>query len=215
MTRKEFLRTAASAPALLTQAGKRRNLVFILSDDHRYDFMSCAGHPFLKTPNLDRMARGGVWFRNAFVTTSLCSPSRASILSGLYVHAHGVTDNITPLPPHVVTFPQILQKHGYRTGYIGKWHMGGESDDPRPGFDRWISFRGQGVYYNPVLNFDGQRRQVKGYVTDILTEEALKFIEENKGRPFLLYLGHKAVHHEFLPAERHKQLYSDVPLPYP
>jgi N-acetylglucosamine-6-sulfatase len=215
MTRKEFLRTAVAAPAVLTQAGKRRNLVFILSDDHRYDFMSCAGHPFLKTPNLDRLAKGGVWFRNAFVTTSLCSPSRASILTGLYVHAHGVTDNVTPLPPGLVTFPQLLQKHGYRTGYIGKWHMGGESDAPRPGFDRWISFRGQGVYWNPVLNFDGQRRQVEGYVTDILTEEAIKFIEENKSRPFLLYLGHKAVHHEFFPAERHKNLYSDVPLPYP
>lgn len=215
MTRKDFLRSAAAAPALLTQAGKRRNLVFILSDDHRYDFMSCAGHPFVRTPNLDRMARGGVRFRNAFVTTSLCSPSRASILTGLYVHAHGVTDNITPLPPQLVTFPQILQKHGYRTGYVGKWHMGGDSDDPRPGFDRWISFRGQGVYWNPVLNFDGQRRQVQGYVTDILTEEAVRFIRESRGRPFLLYVGHKAVHHEFSPAERHKHLYSDVALPYP
>lgn len=214
MTRKQFLQALAAAPAVLAQTGKR-SLVFILTDDHRYDVMSCAGHPFVRTPQLDRLARGGVLFRNAFVTTSLCSPSRASILTGLYVHAHGVTDNVTPLPSHVTTFPQILQQHGYRTALIGKWHMGGESDAPRPGFDRWVSFRGQGQYWNPVINFDGQRRQVKGYVTDILTEEALKFIEEHAGRPFLLYLGHKAVHHEFYPAERHKHLYADDPIPYP
>ncbi len=217
MTRKDFLKTAAAAaaaPALLSQT-KKRNLVFILTDDHRFDVMGCAGHPFVKTPNLDRLALGGVLFKNAFVTTSLCSPSRASILTGQYVHAHGVTDNVTPLPPGLVTFPQVLQKHGYRTALLGKWHMGGDTDEPRPGFDRWVSFRGQGQYWNPVINFDGQRRKVEGYVTDILTEEALRFIDENAGRPFLLYLGHKAVHHEFFPAERHKNLYSDVPIPYP
>ena len=214
MTRKEFLKTAAAAPALLSQS-RKRNLVFILSDDHRYDVMSCAGHPFVKTPGMDRLARGGVLLRNAFVTTALCSPSRASVLTGQYVHAHGVTDNVTPLPSPLVTFPQALQKHGYRTGYVGKWHMGGDTDAPRPGFDRWVSFRGQGDYWNPTINFDGQRRKVPGYVTDILTDEALQFIDQNAGRPFLLYLGHKAVHADFFPAERHKSLYSDVKIPHP
>lgn len=211
MTRRSFLSTA---PALLAR-NRPRNLVFILADDHRYDVMSCAGHPFVQTPGLDRLARGGVRFTNAFVTTSLCSPSRASILTGQYVHAHGVTDNVSPLPPGLVTFPQVLQSAGYRTALIGKWHMGGETDAPRPGFDRWASFRGQGVYNDPVLNIDGERRQVKGYVTDILTEEALRFIGENASRPFLLYLGHKAVHADFYPAPRHRNLYAKAAIPHP
>ena len=216
MTRNTFLRTSAAACAapLLSQS-RRRNLVFILSDDHRFDMMGCMGHPWLKTPNMDRMAEGGVLFRNAFVTTSLCSPSRASILTGRYVHAHGVTDNVTPLPAGLTTFPQVLQQHGYYTGFFGKWHMGGESDAPRPGFHRWVSFRGQGAYYDPTLNIDGTRRKVTGYTTDLLTEEALRFIRQNAGRPFLLYLGHKAVHGNFDPAERHKSLYSSEPVPYP
>ncbi len=216
MTRNTFLRTSAAACAapLLSQS-RRRNLVFILSDDHRFDMMGCSGHPWLKTPNMDRMARNGVLFRNAFVTTALCSPSRASILTGRYVHAHGVTDNVTPLPASLTTFPQVLQRHGYQTGLFGKWHMGGESDEPRPGFNRWVSFRGQGRYLDPVLNFDGIRRGVKGYVTDIVTDEALKFVRQCAGRPFLMYLSHKAVHAEFRPADRHTMLYSSEPIPYP
>ncbi|MFB3827724.1 MAG: sulfatase-like hydrolase/transferase, partial [Bryobacteraceae bacterium] len=216
MTRKGFLQSAAAAAAapLLGQA-KKRNLVFILIDDLRFDMMGCMGHPFLKTPNIDRLARGGVLFRNAFVTTSLCSPSRASILTGQYVHAHGVTDNVSPLPSRLVTFPQILQKNGYKTALIGKWHMGGDTDAPRPGFDRWVSFRGQGEYTNPAMNFDGTRRQLKGYVTDIITDEAVRFIRENAARPFMLYVGHKGVHADFFPAERHKNMYSDVAIPHP
>ena len=113
MTRNSFLTSMAAAAArpLLAQTGKR-NLVLILSDDHRYDMMSCLGHPWVKTPHMDRLAADGVLFRNAFVTTSLCSPSRASILTGQYVHAHGVTDNITRLPSHLMTFPQVLREHG-------------------------------------------------------------------------------------------------------
>jgi N-acetylglucosamine-6-sulfatase len=209
-----MLAGAAVAPALLSQT-RKRNLVFILSDDHRFDMMSAMGHPWLKTPNLDRMARGGTVFENAFVTTALCSPSRASVLTGQYAHSHGVTDNITQLPKNLVTFPQVLQKHGYRTGYVGKWHMGGDTDEAQPGFDRWVSFRGQGEYWNPTINFDGDRKKVNGYMTDILTEESVKFIDQNKSRPFMLYLGHKAVHADFFPAERHKDLYKTEPIPYP
>jgi N-acetylglucosamine-6-sulfatase len=216
MTRKTFLQAIAGASTipLLAQA-RRRNLVFVFSDDHRFDMMGCQGHPWLKTPNFDRLAQGGILFNNAFVTTSLCSPSRATILTGQYVHAHGVTDNVTRLPAALTTFPQVLQQHGYRTALIGKWHMGGASDEPRPGFDRWVSFRGQGRYNDPVFNIDGNRKQVKGYVTDLLTEEALRFVRQNAGRPFLLYLSHKAVHGDFIPAERHKHLYSTEPIPYP
>ncbi len=216
MTRKEFLQTAAAACAVpLFGQAKKRNLVFILSDDHRFDFMGCQGHPWLKTPGMDRMAEGGVLFQNAFVTTSLCSPSRATILTGRYVHAHGVTDNVTALPSNLTTFPQVLQRHGYQTGFFGKWHMGGESDEPRPGFHRWVSFRGQGAYYNPTFNTDGTRQKVEGYTTDLLTTRATEFIRQNSSRPFLLYLSHKAVHGNFDPAERHKNLYSKNPIPYP
>src|SRR5687768_13523820 len=141
---------ATPARAQLQQRAAPRNVVLILSDDHRYDFLGfMPGAPgWLQTPNFDRMADRGAHIRNAFVTTALCSPSRASILTGKYAHRHGVVDNTTPVPPNTVFFPQLLQKAGYRTAYLGKWHMGEAtaSDDPRPGFDHWISFQGQGVY---------------------------------------------------------------------
>jgi N-acetylglucosamine-6-sulfatase len=122
---------------------KPRNVVFILSDDHRYDAMGFMGHPLAKTPNMDAMARDGVHLKNAFVTTSLCSPSRASILTGLYTFRHRVIDNQRMVPEGTLFFPQYLQKAGYATGFVGKWHMGHAKDDPRPGFDYWVSFRGE------------------------------------------------------------------------
>jgi N-acetylglucosamine-6-sulfatase len=125
-----------------TPVGKRRNLIFILTDDHRYDAMGfLKGQSWLETPHLDSLARDGVHFRNAVVSTSLCSPSRASILTGQYAHRHHIVDNNTAIPRGTHFFPQDLQKAGYQTAFIGKWHMGGESDDPQPGFNRWISFR--------------------------------------------------------------------------
>ena len=198
-----------------------RNVVFILSDDHRYDFMGF--HPkapdFLETPSLDRMAAEGAHIANAFVTTSLCSPSRASILTGQYAHRHEIVDNSSPIPPGTRFFPQDLQEAGYATGFFGKWHMGEADDEPQPGFDRWVSFRGQGVYNNPTLNIDGERREVPGYVTDILTDLALDWLGQQQrtapDEPFFLYLSHKAVHAEFEPAGRHAGRYADVAIPYP
>jgi N-acetylglucosamine-6-sulfatase len=206
--------------ALLLQATPR-NVVFVLSDDHRYDFIGF--HPgapdWLETPNLDRMAREGAHLANAFVSTALCSPSRASILTGQYAHRHGVVDNNRDVPAGTRFFPEYLRSAGYRTAFIGKWHMGHESDEPRPGFDRWVSFRGQGVYYDPVLNIDGKRVQQKGYTSDILTDYAIDWLEAQRkqapGKPFFLYLSHKAVHAEFAPAERHRGRYRDVALTYP
>jgi N-acetylglucosamine-6-sulfatase len=218
MTRRQLASGALAAAATAAPASaqsRQRNLVFILSDDHRHDAMGFTGHPWLKTPGLDRIARQGVHVQNAFVTTALCSPSRASILTGMYGHAHGVLDNVSPLPSHLITFPQLLQKQGYQTALIGKWHMGGDSDEPRPGFSRWVSFRGQGDYYNPTFNIDGKRQKSEGYVTDLITNEATRFIDENRERPFMLYVGHKATHADFIPAERHKNLYSTEPIPYP
>jgi len=188
----------------------KRNIVFVLIDDQRYDALSITGHPYLETPKIDDLARNGLLCENAFVTTSLCSPSRASILTGQYAHVHGVMDNGTLLNPDTPTFPQELQKAGYTTGFIGKWHMGGSSDEPRPGWHRWVSFRGQGVYNDPTFNIDGERSKHEGYVTDLITDYAVDFVHENAERPFMLYMSHKAVHAPFTPAERHEGSYDDV-----
>ncbi len=191
-----------------------KHVVFILTDDHRYDAMGFMGHPFLETPHLDSLAHQGVHLKNAFVTTSLCSPSRASILTGLYTHKHTVIDNQRQEPANIIYFPQYLQKAGYRTAYIGKWHMGDEADHPRPGFDRWVSFKGQGTYLPPnTLNVDGKRVPQKGYITDELTDYAIDWLEQQNPAeaPLFLYLSHKAVHANFTPADRHDGDYSDAP----
>lgn len=203
-----------------SEKARPRNVIFILVDDMRHDVMSFAGHPFVKTPHIDRLASEGVHFRNAFVTTSLCSPSRASILTGQYMHKHGVVDNSNPVPEGTKFFPQYLQQAGYATAFIGKWHMGHESDDPQPGFDHWVSFAGQGHYYAPGprwrLNVNGRHVPQRGYITDELTDYALDWLgEQTEEKPFFLYLSHKAVHSEFHPAERHRALYSDVKIDAP
>ena len=210
-----FASEAAVKPEALAGAGKPRNVVFILSDDHRYDAMGFMGHPFLKTPAMDSLAGQGVHLKNAFVTTSLCSPSRASILTGLYTHKHRVIDNNRRVPAGTRFFPEWLQAAGYRTAFIGKWHMGGESDEPRPGFDHWVSFRGQGHYLpgrNITLNVNGERVPQKGYITDELTDYAIDWLKQRKpaGKPFFLYLSHKAVHAGFTPAKRHRGTYADA-----
>ncbi|MHB9009255.1 MAG: sulfatase family protein [Limisphaerales bacterium] len=199
---------------------KPRNVVFILVDDHRYDAMGFAGHPFLKTPRLDSMAANGAHLKNAMVTTALCSPSRASVLTGLYTHKHRVIDNNRAVPEGTVFFPQYLQRAGYDTAFIGKWHMGGAADDPRPGFDHWVSFRGQGDYLPPrpdyTLNVDGRRVKQKGYLTDELTDYAVEWLKARpKDRPYFLYLSHKAVHANFTPAERHAGRYAGAEVPEP
>lgn len=190
-----------------------RNIVFILIDDMRHDSMSNAGHPFLKTPALDALAAGGVKFRNSFVTTSLCSPSRATILTGLYAHRHQILDNSTRLDPALPIFPALLRRAGYRTAFVGKWHMGGSSAEPRPGFDHWASFRGQGKYFVNQFNIDGERRKVEGYVTDVITGLATDWVKKaarDRSRPFMLYMSHKAVHGPFRPAPRHRDAMDDV-----
>lgn len=203
-------------PAPAGDESRPRNIILILSDDHRYDFMGCAGGPeFLETPNLDRMAAGGAHLRNAFVSTSLCSPSRASILTGQYAHRHGVVDNQRPVPEGTVFFPEYLQQAGYETAFVGKWHMGHEHDDPRKGFDHWASFRGQGEYFNPTLNVNGTRGQVAGYTTDVLTDQALAWLRKERSKPFFLYLSHKAVHYPFTPAQRHHGRYEKAKVKYP
>lgn len=181
----------------------------------RWDAMSSASHPFFHTPNIDRIADEGVRFSNAFVTTSLCSVSRASFLTGTYAHTHGVRGNDRNDPdPAIPTFPRLLRESGYVTGFIGKWHMAPHAG-PRPGFDYWLSFRGQGVYLNPTLNENGQEFQASGYVTDLLTDYAVEFLERQQTRPFCLYLSHKAAHANFTPAERHRDAFSQDDLRKP
>jgi N-acetylglucosamine-6-sulfatase len=232
-TRRKFLTAAGLGLAAVAVSGgprscraaqpagppPRRNIILVLSDDHRYDFMGFAkGAPaFLETPNMDRMARQGAHLANAFVTTSLCSPSRASILTGQYMHHHRVVDNQRPVPEGTIFFPQYLQQAGYQTAFVGKWHMGHEDDDPRPGFDHWVSFKGQGVYADPWLNVNGTRSQFQGYSTDILTDHALAWLKNNRDprRPFFLYLSMKAVHYPFQPAPRHLGRYEKADVKRP
>ena len=198
---------------------KPRNIVFILSDDHRYDYMGFINKiPWLKTPGMDRMASEGAYIENAFVTTALCSPSRASILTGMYSHSHKVVDNSAPLPAGLTFFPQYLQKAGYHTAFFGKWHMGNDTGDPQPGFDHWEGFRGQGEYWNPRINVNGKWVQYEDstYVTDLITMHAIQFMKDQpKDKPFFVYLSHKGVHDNFSPAKRHKGMYSQKDLVLP
>lgn len=196
-----------------------RNIIFILTDDHRFDFMGFTGKlPWLKTPNMDLLFKQGAWFRNAYVTTALCSPSRASILTGAYSHVHTIVDNVAPEPVNNIYFPSYLQKAGYETGFFGKWHMGEDDDRPRPGFHHWESFKGQGVYYNPSLNINGERTSYSDstYITDLLTTHAVDWLKKrNTSKPFFLYLSHKAVHSPVTPAKRHAGMYKNQKYPLP
>lgn len=227
MLRTLFLVSLLSFTGLFAADSERPNILIVLTDDHRYDALGFLGHPFLETPNLDRLAAEGAYLKNAVVTTSLCSPSRASILTGLYAHNHRVVDNYNPIERDLTYFPEYLQDVGYETAFIGKWHMGGDIDDPQPGFDRWVAFKGQGVYFaDPAdakvkgrfvpqvsrdgLNVDGERVPQEGYITDVLTDYATDWISGRaKDKPWLMYVSHKAVHADFLPANRHAYDYAE------
>jgi N-acetylglucosamine-6-sulfatase len=204
----------AEAPSGATVAG-RPNIVVVLVDDLRADAMSGLGHPIAETPHMDRLAREGARFRNAFVTTSLCGPSRASLLTGLYAHLHDVRGNTgRDLHPEDPSLHRLLQAAGYRPAFIGTWHRG-RGADPRPGFDYWLSFKGQGDYRDPTLNENGKEIRARGYVTDLLGEYAVDWLSREHDEPFLLIVSHKAVHGPFIPAPRHAELYADVAFPAP
>jgi N-acetylglucosamine-6-sulfatase len=195
--------------ATLFSGEARPNFLFVMIDDMAPDALYNDRFPFLKTPSFQRLADEGAVFDNMMVTTSLCSPSRASILTGTYAHIHGVRYNEIQDPePHLEQYPQALQKVGYKTAQIGKWHMAHHAR-PRPGFDYWLSFKGQGVYNDPELNINGDVVKEKGYITDILTNKTIEFLSENKDKPFCIQLWHKACHGPFTPAERHKDAAPD------
>jgi arylsulfatase A-like enzyme len=171
------------------------NLLVILIDDLRFDETGASGHPYMKTPHIDRIAREGARFANAFHSTPLCSPNRASILTGQYASRHGIIDNVgrDAMSHRLPNYHLALRALGYETAHIGKWHMGNDAS-PRPGYDHWISFRGQGTIVDPVLWEDGREHRVEGYVTDILSQRAVEFLKRKRQQPFALFLAHKAVH---------------------
>jgi arylsulfatase A-like enzyme len=199
------------------EAPGRPNILVILLDDLRWNAVGYAGHPHVRTPQIDRIANEGVTFRNAFTTTSLCSPSRASLLSGVYAPRHGVTDNFTELPSTLETFPKVLQRAGYATAYVGKWHMGENNDEPRPGFDYFVTHQGQGQYFDTEFNFNGQRREKRpGYYTSVVTDIALDWLRtDRQQKPWMLVLGHKATHSFYTPEPKYAHAFDSIPVPYP
>jgi N-acetylglucosamine-6-sulfatase len=198
------------------RAADKPNILFILCDDLRPNALGCYGSPHVKTPNIDRLAAEGVRFANAFCTTSLCSPSRASILTGLYAHRHGVRDNFTELPATLTHWPMRLRESGYETAYIGKWHMGEENDAPRPGFDYFVTHKGQGKYSDTEWNLNGApRKTLPGYYTTIVTDLALDWLKRERTKPWALCLGHKAPHSFYFPEKKYEHVFDDVRVPYP
>ena len=186
---------SSSDMSAMDSANERPNILVVVLDDVRFDDLAFSGHPFVQTPSFDRVANEGMRFANAFAPIPLCSPNRACILTGQYAHSHGIIDNADrgPRSHQLVTFPMALQRAGYETAFVGKWHMGLD-DSPRPGFDEWLSFRGQGHYFDPEVNDNGNPHQLTGYATDLFSERVADFIRRRRDRPFLAYLSHKAVH---------------------
>ncbi|MDE1916577.1 MAG: sulfatase [Sphingomonadales bacterium] len=218
----------ADAPA----AQHPRNIIFVLVDDLRFDAMGfLQPKGLVHTPNIDAMAAQGTYFPNGVTTSSLCSPARASILTGMTARNHGVVDNNNSSEAGLTFFPAYLQQAGYQTAFFGKWHMGNDTDAPRSGFDKWVSFKGQGHYYpttdlppaaiaagkRNMLNVDGKEVAQKGYITDELTDYAMNWLtrERDPKKPFFLYLSHKAVHSDPLPPPRYVHQYDKAKFTLP
>jgi len=206
---------------------KRPNFLIILIDDLRFDEFGAGGHPYLKTPHIDRIAHEGVIFERAFHTTPICSPNRASILTGQYASRHGIIDNVArdAASHRLPNYHLDLQRLGYETAHLGKWHMGNDGQ-PRPGYDYWVSFDGHGRLNDPKLNEQGQYVQRTGYITDIMNAMAVDFVSRKHDKPWSLFFAHKAVHPDaeqaadgtfkmdgYRPAERHKDLYRGCVFP--
>lgn len=196
------------------------NFVFFVTDDHRQDAMSAYGNKILKTPNMDRVASEGVRFTESFVTNPLCGPSRATILTGLYSHTHGVTTNGAKpyfrfqqgLAENQQTFPEILQKAGYHTAVVGKWHI----NSWPTGFDQWVILPGQGSYQDPEMIANGARIKLRGHAEDVVTDQALLYLQNKpKDKPFCLLIHFKAPHSAWVPAARFERAFEDVEFPLP
>lgn len=191
----------------------RPNILFIFSDDHAAHAISAYGSKINQTPHIDRLARQGMIFRNCFCTNSICAPSRAVVLTGKHSHLNGMITNSTVFDGSQQTCPKLLQKAGYQTAIIGKWHLG---SDPT-GFDHWSIFYGLGVYYNPPFKTPEGRQTYTGYTTDILTDLTLDWLKKQRdpSKPFLLMCHHKAPHREWDPDPKHFPLFKDMMIPEP
>jgi len=192
---------------------QRPNIIYIMSDDHAYQAISAYGQGVNETPNIDRLAHEGALFTRGFVTNSLCAPSRAVVLTGNFNHINGRIDNgASVFNQDQMTFPKLLQKAGYQTAMIGKWHLVGNPQ----GFDYWNILPGQGNYYNPDFIEMGVQKRVEGYVTSLTTKFALNWLDHrNKSKPFCLMLHQKAPHRNWLPEEKYLNLYEDKDIPFP
>ena len=226
-SRRDFLKAISTGAACLAVPGcinnsgaifskrsfrKRPNIIFIMTDDHASHALSCYGSKINQTPNLDRLAREGMLFENCFCTNSICAPSRAAILTGKYSHINGVIDNVAAFDGSRQTFPKLLQKAGYQTALIGKWHLKSEPT----GFDYWNILPGQGVYYNPDFIEMGKHRKHEGYVTDIITDLCLDWLKNRQGnKPFCLMYHHKAPHRHWEPGPEHLTMYEGIDIPEP
>lgn len=199
---------------------EKPNVVIMVADDHRFDALGVvqeergenANFPFFKSPHLDRLAAGGTRFRNAFVVHSLCSPSRATVLSGQHTHQHGISGNEMPYESRD-TWPHVLLENGWTTGYFGKWHMGDQRE--RPGFKESATFLNQGIYHDCPFLIDGKPTQSRGWVDDVSTTHAIEFMTRNRDKPFALYLGFKAPHDKRSPPTRHKRTYAEATITKP
>ena len=230
LTRRAALRVIggvlAGAP-LVTESARSRprarsapNVVFIMTDDQRQDAMSAYGNAILKTPNMDRVGAGGVRFTEAFVTNSLCAPSRASVLTGLYSHAHGVITNgggpefynQPGLRDDQLTFVHLLRQAGYHTALVGKWHLRSLPS----GFDEWVIFPGQGDYQDPEMIANGVQLKMRGHADDVVGDQALTFLARRpQDKPFCLLYQFKSPHRSWMPAERHAHAFDDLMIPVP
>jgi arylsulfatase A-like enzyme len=213
--RRRFLGTMASGGGLLrgaAQGAKRPNIIFVFSDDHAYQAISCYDGRLNQTPNIDRIAREGVRFDNALVTNSICAPSRAVVLTGKYSHLNGIIDNRQRFDGSQQTMPKLLRQAGYQTALFGKWHLQSEPT----GFDAWEVLPGQGSYYNPDFITPSGTKRREGYVTGITTDLSLDWLDSrDKSRPFLLMCQHKAPHRNWCPAPDKLHLYDGVKFPEP
>lgn len=197
-------------------AQERPNFIFILTDDQRWDALGVvqkeqgerARFPWFQTPNMDRIAEQGVRFRNAFVTMSLCSPSRAAFLTGTYNHVNGVINNTTPFPESNVTYASLMRDAGYDTGFFGKFHHG-KQKGPRPGFDYNATFIGQGVYNDCPMEVNGVMTPTKGWVEDVTIDHAIKFLKMERQKPFSMFIGFKTPHEPTLPPFRAEKRFDD------
>ncbi len=217
--------TLSAAPAVMmvltltacdfrrAEQAARPNILFVFSDDHAYQAISAYGSKVNKTPNIDRLAREGMLFRECYVTNSICGPSRATIQTGKYSHLNGFYRNGNRFNGGQQTFPKLLQSAGYQTAVIGKWHL---ESDPQ-GYDYWEILIGQGPYYNPPMIRNGQKVKHEGYTTDIITDLALEWLQNgrDKNKPFMLMYQHKAPHRNWQPGPKYLQMYEDVTIPEP